>query len=45
LGSNAHYLLYKGRDTATAELELSFLVCNLGRSINMVEVKRLIEAM
>jgi len=41
----AHYLLCKGKEKATAELGLSFLAYNLKRAINMVGVKKLIEAM
>jgi transposase len=40
----AHYLLCKGKEKATAELGLSFLAYNLRRAINMVGVKKLIEA-
>jgi len=42
---DAHYLLCKGKEKATAELGLSFLAYNIKRAINMVGVKRLIEAM
>jgi len=41
----AHYLLCKGKEKATAELGLSFLAYNLRRAINMVGVRKLIEAM
>lgn len=41
----AHYLLCKGKEKATAELGLSFLAYNLKRAINMVGIKKLIEAM
>lgn len=41
----AHYLLCKGKEKATAELGLSFLVYNLKRAINMVGIKKLIAAM
>ncbi|HOJ11735.1 MAG TPA: IS1182 family transposase [Clostridiales bacterium] len=41
----ANYLLCKGKEKATAELGLSFLAYNLRRAINMVGVRRLIEAM
>ncbi|OPX41843.1 transposase DDE domain protein [Ruminiclostridium hungatei] len=41
----AHYLLCKGKEKATAELGLSFLAYNMKRAINMVGVKKLIEAM
>lgn len=41
----AHYLLCKGKVKATAELGLSFLAYNMRRAINMVGVKKLIEAM
>ncbi|MHB8062478.1 MAG: MobV family relaxase [Ruminiclostridium sp.] len=41
----AHYLLCKGKEKATAELGLSFLAYNMRRAINMVGVKKLIEAM
>ena len=40
----AHYLLCKGKEKATAELGLSFLAYNIKRAINMVEVRKLIEA-
>ncbi len=41
----AHYLLCKGKEKATAELGLSFLVYNMRRAINMVGVKKLIASM
>lgn len=41
----AHYLLCKGKEKATAELGLSFLAYNMKRAINMVGVRKLIEAM
>lgn len=41
----AHYLLCKGIEKTTAELGLSFLAYNMRRAINMVGVKKLIEAM
>lgn len=40
----AHYLLCRGKEKATAEIGLSFLAYNLRRAINMVGVKKLIEA-
>ncbi len=40
----AHYLLCKGKEKATAELGLSFLAYNMKRAINMVGVRKLIEA-
>ena len=40
----AHYLLCKGKEKATAELGLSFLAYNIKRAINMVGVRKLIEA-
>jgi len=40
----AHYLLCKGKEKATAELGLSFLAYNMKRAINMIGVKKLIEA-
>ena len=39
-----HYVLCKGKEKAAAELGLGFLAYNLTRAINMVGVKRLIEA-
>ena len=39
-----HYVLCRGKEKAAAELGLSFLAYNLTRAINMVGVKRLIEA-
>lgn len=41
----AHYLLCIGKEKATAEIGLSFLVYNMKRAINMVGVKALIAAM
>jgi len=41
----AHYLLCKGKDKTTAEIGLSFLAYNLKRAINMVGIRKLIEAM
>ena len=41
----AHYVLCRGKEKAAAELGLSFLAYNLTRAINMVGVKKLIEAM
>jgi len=41
----AHYLLCKGKEKVTAEIGLSFLAYNLKRAINMVGIKKLIEAM
>lgn len=40
----AHYLLCKGKQKATAELGLSFLVYNLKRAINMVGTKAILAA-
>ncbi|WP_010244500.1 hypothetical protein [Acetivibrio cellulolyticus] len=40
----AHYLLCKGKEKATAELGLSFLAYNMRRAINMVGVRKLIQA-
>jgi len=40
----AHYLLCKGKEKVTAELGLSFLAYNMKRAINMVGVRKLIEA-
>jgi transposase len=40
----AHYLLCKGKEKATAELGLQFLVYNLKRAINMVGVNALMAA-
>jgi transposase len=39
-----HYVLCRGKEKAAAELGLSFLAYNLTRAINMVGVKKLIEA-
>ncbi|MHC1720127.1 MAG: hypothetical protein AB9844_05485 [Clostridiaceae bacterium] len=41
----AHYLLCKGKEKATAELGFSFLAYNMTRAINMVGVRKIIEAM
>jgi len=41
----AHYLLCRGKEKATGELGLSFLVYNMKRAINMVGIKELIAAM
>ena len=40
----AHYLLCKGKEKATAEMGLSFLAYHMIRAINMIEVKKIIEA-
>ena len=40
----AHYLLCKGKEKATAEMGLSFLAYNMIRAINMIGVKKIIEA-
>ena len=40
----AHYLLCKGKLKATAEMGLSFLAYNMIRAINMIGVKKIIEA-
>lgn len=40
----AHYLLCKGKLKATAEMGLSFLAYNMIRAINMIGVKRIVEA-
>ena len=40
----AHYMLYKGKEKATAELALSFLIYNLKRAINLVGIQKLIAA-
>ncbi|HOV25688.1 IS1182 family transposase [Acetivibrio straminisolvens] len=42
--NGANYLLCKGKEKATAELGLSFLAYNMKRAINMVGVRKLIEA-
>ena len=41
----AHFLLWKGKEKAAAELGLSFLAYNMTRAINLVGVETLIEAM
>jgi transposase len=41
----AHYLLCKGKEKATAELGLSFLVYNLRRAIIIVGIEAIIAAM
>jgi transposase len=41
----AHYLLCKGKEKASAEIDLSFLAYNMKRAINMVGTKKLIEVM
>ncbi len=41
----AHYLLCRGKEKATGELGLSFLVYNMKRALNMVGIKELIAAM
>ena len=40
----AHYLLCKGKEKASAEMGLSFLAYNLIRAMNLVGVRKLIEA-
>lgn len=40
----AHCLLCKGKSKATAEMRLSFLAYNMIRAINMIGVKKIIEA-
>ena len=40
----AHYLLCKGKLKVTAEMGLSFLAYNMIRAINMIGVKKIIEA-
>jgi len=41
----AHYLLCKGKEKASAELGLSFLVYNLKRAINMIGMNKLMAAL
>ena len=41
----AHYLLCKGKEKASAEMGLSFLAYNLIRAMNLVGVRKLMDAM
>lgn len=41
----AHYLLCRGKEKVTGEIGLAFLAYNLRRAMNMMGVKKLVEAM
>jgi len=43
--NGAHYLLCKGKEKFTAEVDLAFLAYNMRRATNMVGIKKLLEAM